>query len=262
VPSLHTARAGAPVRRLASAMTLVVLLCMAGAGSAEAASRTSRGYDISWPQCGGSYPSSPAFGIVGVNKGIVFSANPCLASEITWAGGTRAQLYANTGNPGPGLSSHWPTGQASPRFCDPSAPDSLDCAYDYGWNAAADSYADAVTAWSALRLPGSPAASPWWLDVETGNSWRTDTAKNVAALQGAADSLTAAGVAALGFYSTQLQWNEITGGTLAFSARPSWVAGARSLKGAQDRCHGSGFTGGPVTLAQYPASGFDADLAC
>src|SRR5207247_1390297 len=64
----------------------------------------SRGYDISWPQCGGAYPSNPAFGIVGVNKGIVFSPNPCLASEIRWGGGAAAQLYANTGNPGPALS--------------------------------------------------------------------------------------------------------------------------------------------------------------
>src|SRR5215211_4539236 len=55
----------------------------------------SRGYDISWPQCGNPYPVNPAFGIVGVNRGIVFSPNPCLASEITWGGGARTQLYAN-----------------------------------------------------------------------------------------------------------------------------------------------------------------------
>lgn len=61
---------------------------------------------------------------------------------------------------------------------------------------------------------------------------------------------------------TQLQWNEITGGTLTFSAYPSWVAGARSLKGAKDRCRGTAFAGGQVMLAQYPYSGFDADLRC
>jgi hypothetical protein len=262
VPSTRSRRAVAPIRRTAASLALVLLLGIAGAGSAEAASRTSRGYDISWPQCGSAYPANPAFGIVGVNKGIVFSANPCLASEITWAGGTRAQLYANTGNPGPALSTHWPTGQTSPRFCDPASPDSIDCAYDYGWNAAADSYADAVAAWASLRLSGTPASSPWWLDVETGNSWRTETAKNVAALQGAAAYLTTTGVTALGFYSTQLQWNQITGGTLAFSAYPSWVAGARSLNGAKSRCAGTAFTGGVVGLAQYPSGSFDADLIC
>jgi hypothetical protein len=70
------------------------------------AAPTTRGYDISWPQCGNAYPANPAFGIVGVNRGIVFSANPCLSSEIQWGGGTKAQLYANTANPGPALSSH------------------------------------------------------------------------------------------------------------------------------------------------------------
>jgi hypothetical protein len=68
----------------------------AGSGSSFAAP-TAPGYDVSWPQCGVSYPINPGFGIVGVNKGIVFSPNPCLASEVTWAGGTSAALYANTG---------------------------------------------------------------------------------------------------------------------------------------------------------------------
>src|SRR4051812_48103872 len=67
------------------------------------------GYDISYPQCGKPFPANPAFGIVGVNRGIVFSPNPCLgtgagASQLAWAG-KRAELYANTGNPGPHLSS-------------------------------------------------------------------------------------------------------------------------------------------------------------
>jgi len=223
----------------------------------------SRGYDISWPQCGKPYPSNPAFGIVGVNRGIVFSPNPCLASEITWAGGTRAQLYANTGNPGPALSSHWPTGQTSPRFCDPANTDSADCAFDYGYNAAADSYADAVAAWSQLGLAGTPAATTWWLDVETGNSWRSNTALNVAALQGAAAYfLNTARVARLGVYSTQYQWNQITGGSTAFSSRPSWVAGASSERSAARLCGGAGFTGGGIALVQYIVNGFDADVAC
>jgi hypothetical protein len=243
-------------------LTLLTLLAFAGTGPTQAASGTSRGYDISWPQCGGSYPSSPAFGIVGVNKGIVFSANPCLTSEITWAGGARTQLYANTANPGPALSTHWPNDQQSPRVCDATNPDTADCAYDYGWNAAADSYADAATAWATLGLAGSPAASAWWLDVETSNSWRSDTALNVAELQGEVASLQARGVTSLGVYSTAYQWGVITGSTTVFAAYPSWIAGASSLRAAQSRCAGAAFTGGRVALAQYPASGFDADLAC
>jgi len=220
------------------------------------------GYDISWPQCGGPYPTNPAFGIVGVNNGIVFSANPCLASEIAWAGGTAAGLYANTGNPGPALSKHWPTGQATPRVCDPSNTDTADCAYDYGWNAAADSYGDAVAAFAALGLSGSPAGADWWLDVETSNSWRSDVSLNVAALRGEADYLASVGVARLGVYSTQFQWNVITGGSAAFASNKSWVAGASDAAGAVANCSGAGFTGGGVALAQYPSGGFDANVRC
>src|SRR5205823_5062442 len=80
------------------------------------------GYDVSYPQCESAYPANPAFAIVGVNRGIVFSANPCLgasskgASQLAWSG-PDAQLYANTGNPGPQRSSHWPSDQSAPREC-------------------------------------------------------------------------------------------------------------------------------------------------
>jgi len=231
--------------------------------AASPAAATASGYDISWPQCGGSYPVNPVFGIVGVNKGIVFSPNPCLASEVTWAGGTSAALYANTGNPGPALSTHWPTGQTSPKICSATTPDTAACAYDYGYNAAADSYADAASAFTTLGLTGTPAGSAWWLDIETSNSWRPDVTLNVAALSGAVDYLgSVAHVASLGFYSTSHQWGVVTGGTSAFNAYPSWVAGAADATGAAANCAGLGFTGGGVTLAQYPSGGFDTDLRC
>jgi hypothetical protein len=271
----------APASRVLShaafALISVLLLTFLTAGGAAAASvghsspassgakTTARGYDISYPQCGAAYPAKPAFGIVGVNRGLVFSANPCLASQITWAGGTRAQLYANTGNPGPTQSSHWPTGQQAPKVCATANPDTADCAYDYGWNAANDSYGDAAAAWASLGLAGSPAASTWWLDVETSNSWRSTVALNVAALHGEVDALQARGVAAgrIGFYSTTVQWGQITGPTSDFAAYPSWGAGAPSEKAAKNHCLSTpGFTGGRLALVQYPFSGFDADLAC
>ncbi|MDQ2940565.1 MAG: hypothetical protein M3R05_00085 [Chloroflexota bacterium] len=224
------------------------------------------GYDISYPQCGSAYPRNPAFGIVGVNGGIVFSGNRCLASQLVWAG-TNAQLYANTGNPGPQLSTHWPTGQSTPRACSSSNPDSLDCAYDYGWNAAADSYRKAVDAYVSLgQAPQgairTPTANTWWLDVETGNSWRTDGARNVAVLQGAVAYLESVEVGGVGFYSTSYQWGQITGGSRAFATYPSWHAGAQTLRTAKRYCSGSGFTGGRIVLTQYIASGFDADYRC
>jgi hypothetical protein len=232
---------------------------------------TEVGYDISYPQCGGPFPRDAAFGIVGVNRGIVFDANPCLGagngpSQLAWAG-RDAQLYANTGNPGPELSTRWPVGQTSPRTCSADDPDTADCAYDYGWNAAADSYASAVRAyislgWAAAGADRTPVANHWWLDVETANSWRGDDGLNVAALQGAVAYLESVGAASVGFYSAPFMWADITGGTTAFADHASWVAGASTLQGARSRCGGGGFTGGGVEMTQYFAKGFDANYRC
>ncbi len=223
---------------------------------------SSIGYDISWPQCGGPYPADPAFGVVGVNAGIVFSPNPCLADELIWAGGADAAFYANTGNPGPAVSQHWPSGQVSPMYCQPGNVDTVECALDYGYNAALDSYAYALQASGTAGLGGSPADHPWWLDVETSNSWRSDASLNVAALRGAVQYLRSEGVRSIGFYSTQRQWDEITGGTATFSAYPSWVAGASGAKGATAICAGAGFTGGGVALVQFLTGAFDGNVRC
>jgi hypothetical protein len=145
--------------------------------------------------------------------------------------------------------------------------DTANCAYDYGWNAAADSYRTAASAYVSLGLasPGAtstPSPNVWWLDVEINNSWRTDVTLNVVALGGAVAYLQSMNTAGIGFYSNQYQWNQITGGTSAFSAYPSWVAGASSARQAVTDCSAKGFTGGRVALAQYLAGGFDADFLC
>jgi hypothetical protein len=259
---------------LAASPTIVAAAPPTGT-AAKPAGGPNTGYDISYPQCGGPIPTNVGFGIVGVNRGIVFSPNPCLGtgngpSELAWAGGAQAQLYANTGNPGPAISSHWPDGQTVPLECNTGASpgrDTANCAYDYGWNAAADSYQTAVRAYISLGLATAgatttPQANAWWLDVETGNSWRSDVTLNVAALQGAVAYLQSVGAASIGFYSTQQQWNQITGGSLAFAAHQSWLAGATNSRQARTNCGADAFTGNVVALAQYFAKGFDADLRC
>lgn len=229
------------------------------------------GYDVSYPQCPRPLPKNVAFGVVGVNQGIVFSANPCLGkgdrpSQLAWAG-IDAELYANTGNPGPGLSAHWPSGQTQPRRCETSNPDTADCAFDYGWNAAQDAYATALDAYISLGLADAqatrtPVANRWWLDVETANSWRDDTSLNVASLQGAVAYLESVDVASVGFYSAPRMWSRITGDTTAFISHRSWVAGASTLAGALQSCAGAGFTQGGVELSQYFSGRFDADHSC
>lgn len=115
-----------------------------------------------------------------------------------------------------------------------------------------------------LQIAATPAATRWWLDVETSNSWRSRkrAAFNVAALQGEIDALRNLGVNRLGFYSSHYQWNKITGRSVAFAAYASWLAGGRTLKGARHLCTHPAFTGGATVMAQYFAEGFDADLAC
>lgn len=228
-------------------------------------------YDVSYPQCGKELPEAFSLAIVGVNGGRVYAANPCLGagdhpSLLAWAG-PGAQLYANTGNPGPRLSRYWPTGQSSPRVCSEDDRDSRSCAYVYGWNAAADSYATAVAAyvslgWAEPLATRTPIANTWWLDVETANSWRDDPALNVAALRGAVDFLESMDVAGVGFYSAPRMWQRITGGTDAFADYPSWVAGASTLREARRVCRGEGFTGGDVAMAQYLLDGLDANVIC
>lgn len=235
------------------------------------------GYDVSHPQCAAPLPAAASFAIVGVNGGKVFGANPCLAKQIAWAyaRGTVPAYYANTANPGPLLSSHWPSGQRYPEVCEPDYPanDSAACAYDYGWNAAADSYSNAYAA--AQEAYGAGAAEPdgeWWLDVEAGNTWAAleygptlqTWANDVAVLRGAVDYLTTeARVRHVGFYSTALQWDAITGGTAAFAAHPVWLAGADSLATAISSCGPSySFSGGAVTLVQYLQDGYDANYRC
>ena len=219
----------------------------------------STGYDISYPQCSAAFPKSPAFGIVGVNRGLAYSANPCLSNEYAWAQTSNSStqphvsFYLNTGNPGPVASSHWPpAGTQTPQACDGSWSQS--CAYDYGWSAAQDSFNTAAKASSSTAA----SAAPWWLDVETANSWSsTDLATNRSDLQGAVAALRAAGVTTIGVYSTSAMWGQITGAT----SLANWVPGARTLKDAPAYCSRT-FTGGPVKFAQYPANGFDADYAC
>lgn len=243
----------------------------ATAQPAKEAAKPSVGYDISYPQCGRVLPAGASFAVVGVNGGLAYSANPCLATEYTWALGStsttqaRASFYLNTGNPGPVVSTHWPPANTTaPLPCDGSW--SAACAYDYGWLAARDSFSRAA----APQVAGQAAAvaAPWWLDVETANSWSTDRTTNLADLRGAVAYLKSVGVSRIGIYASTGDWAQITGATSPDSAINdpfrtllNWVPGASSAKAAPGFCSRT-FTGGKVELVQYPTGGFDGDYDC
>jgi hypothetical protein len=256
----------AAVAFMALSLTLTVLPAAAAAPAPAPAGST--GYDISWPQCQSSFPAGGAFGIVGVTNGLAFSANPCLPNEFAWASGRpyAAALYMNTGNPET-ASSNW-AGRAGvgPRTCTTTNladPSNVDCAYNYGWNAATD----------ALRVAtanvGTAARTlPWWLDVETGNSWNGTVAANSSTIQGYIDYVRSQATGMVGIYSTGYQWGQITGGytvpsSTSTPAAPDWLAGASSVSQAASMCDpANSFSGGPVQLVQYPNSGLDGNYVC
>jgi len=230
------------------------------------------GLDVSYPQCGDTLPADVGFAVVGVNGGRVYRPNPCFGigrepSQLEWAG-RDAELYLNTGNPGPRDSLHWPVGQDDPRRCDPDEIDSLDCAYVYGWNAAHDAYAAVLAAYVDLEwveddATDVPDRTTWWLDVEDANSWRRQDDRNIAALQGMVDALTALDVGEVGFYSTPRLWDRITGGTDVFADYPAWHAGAADEADARARCEeDEAFTGGRLHMVQWVEDGLDHNVRC
>lgn len=262
----------------AAALTVSGLMSMPAIAAASAPTTSaSTGYDVSFPQCGRVLPTSAGFGIVGVNNGHPFSTNPCLASELRWAGSTLSgapAFYLNTGSPGPAYSSSWPTSQQSPLVC--HGANSTACSYDFGWNAARISFANAVNAetTNGSTSPSAAAKSAhWWLDVETGNTWETieslygrtasSQAIDQAEIQGSLAYFAKIGVSFVGIYSNIPQWNVITGGTgSTFSAVQAWMPGFANLTAAEAACNLPSFTGGRVAMIQYPSNGLDGDYVC
>src|SRR6202171_6514644 len=245
-------------------LTLTVLPAYA----ANPAPPASTGYDISWPQCGSSFPSGGTFGIVGVTDGLAFSANPCLSAEYAWATATTSTriytpgLYINTGNPETD-SIYWPDRAGhGPRTCNTPAElndrSNVDCAYNYGYNAATDAL-NVATA----NVGSAARTLPWWLDVELANSWSGSFAANSSTIQGYIDYQRSQSTGTVGIYSTGYQWGQITGGYTVPSA-PDWLAGAANRRRAARPCNkpASWFNGGPVQLVQYPNGGFDGNLVC
>lgn len=221
------------------------------------------GYDISFPQCGGPYPSgSHAVAVVGVTGGRAFSQNPCLASEAAWAG-SGLNLYLNVNQPSWSDQSEAMTGPEASCAASGSSEAVLCQAYDYGWN-------DAQYGLNYAASQGVQA-SVWWLDVEcpatacswSSTYWSTNLALNAAVIQGALNALQLAGAAA-GVYSTTYQWGAIAG--QATPAVPIWYAGWNNPPSYYCSEGKAEFTGGPVWLVQQDPSltnwQFDPDTAC
>ncbi len=271
-------------RRTSSFLAALALL-VAVIGYAPRAQAAPAGRDVSFPQCGGTLPAlqDARFGVLGANGGSSFTVNPCLVEQLRWSKrlAEPPAFYANTGNPGPWRTQHWPIGQTWPRVCSDSNPNSIGCSYDYGWNSARQSFAVATEAARKLHHVSHANAHQrvanvdWWLDVETMNSWQTldgeltraKGERDTATIAGEVQALWNEGVQQVGIYSTTYQWDAITGGPKiaghGFRNVPVWYAGFESHADAVAGCGHRSFTGGPVLLTQYLGpDGFDADVPC
>ncbi|MHB8439248.1 MAG: glycoside hydrolase family 25 domain-containing protein [Acidimicrobiales bacterium] len=204
------------------------------------------GYDISWPQCGSSYPPSSTVAVVGANNGAAFTANPCFASEAAW-GGPNLTVYLNVNSPQGSDSSQYASGPAG--NC---AVGDLNCeSYNYGYNTARQTIAQDESE--------GYGTSTWWLDVETGSYWTSDTSANDQVIAGALGAVKAANFAAA-IYSTSYQWNQIAGNYNP--GVPVWYPTGTSTNSPSNWCTTSSFAGGPVYLVQDAAGNYDGDYSC
>lgn len=204
------------------------------------------GIDVSYPNCGAKL-GTPAFGIVGVTGGVVYSHNPCLAAQARSF--KDLSLYINTGL---NASPDSPYYTQALQSC---GGDASCAAYAYGRNAANDAWQYAVSQ--------GVSSNRWWLDVELENSWNSDTQLNRQSLQGAYDALAQNGASLIGAYSTTTQWNTITGSWQ--NGWPNWGATTwNTASQAKTYCKGHEFTGGQTLLIQFKdkKSKLDQDVAC
>lgn len=272
---------------LVMALTLTSSTAFAARPAAPTQTTDINGYDVSYIQCGKTLPTDHYFGIVGVNGGAANKANPCLAPQLTWAStaknGSRqpkVQLYVNTANPGEVISQvdTWPTSPKDNSGMLPNNPygdtctgaNDLACSWLYGWNRSL--YTETVfrSAVASTQLTPVPSSYVWWLDIETMNTWQAGSSdalkRNVAALEGFA-AYYQKQRAAVGLYSTEAQWNEITGDFLGASSNlhglANWRPSGTSLKNAKNNCSVAPLTsGGYIALTQYVQKNLDHDYSC
>jgi len=247
------------------------------------------GADVSYTECGGALPLGQAFGVVGLNGGRANTLNPCLAEELNWAAykssgasvEPKVSVYLNTGDPGNSYLgaevADWPNSGITPYGdCLPTAvyarlfgagQVSLACAFEYGYQKAEADVRWLRTAARQDHLPTQPAAYPFWLDVETTNSWQNSTLLNTVDLEGMVSALQLAGVEHLGVYAFTPQWDQITGGLVTLAAGPlvassDWIPVGGSLATAEGGCQQSPFVGTTMAMTQFDSGPFDADFAC
>ena len=179
------------------------------------------GYDMS------NYTTSipPSVGNIAIAESdgypFLVNRNPTIFKEEAAAAGANLQLYSFLG--APFSAGTWQIAPTASVYLDgpagTCAPTNYLCqSTNYGWNEAQHSLESAKSFGISSNI--------WWLDIETGGPWSTDTQINSLVIQGAMQYLHSQG-ALVGLYSTAHQWSQITGGLMLGSAtntQPIWIA--------------------------------------
>ena len=242
---------------LAAVATAALLAVMQAPAGAASGPYSGSGYDASYPsaQCNASaYPGG--FAIIGLGGGRPFTTNGCLAREWALAPATplAPSLYFNTGYAGAyakQITAGCKAAVASAPI-PPGASGHQKSTEEQAWEIGCSE-----AAYAAAHEPGTPAV--WWADVETGNSWSTNTAYNDLAIDGLAYEMSQLGTG--GFYSTPAMWDKIAGA--GFDSTPAATADWQPASA----CPASGFSNSPVWLIQNGTvttggATFSADQAC
>ena len=231
------------------------------------------GYDVSWPNCSAT-PTlgsvTVSFAIVGIGGGRPFTTSSCAQSEYKTAqssDGNTTSLYYNTGYVG--AYAHDIVKVCTGAVDAAASTSGLDTFAGFTGHA----LTQAEHAWeigcseaqySFSNAPG--AASFWWADVETGNSWSTNTTLNQFAIDGMSYAMNvmdtnSKGVVGGGFYSSQGSWTKITGPS-TFMPTPAAATWMTSVA-----CGTTSFAGGTPAVVQNPpnssvSGNVDVDEAC
>lgn len=248
---MHRARLRAAVAVLATVGALgVVTLPSASA----AASSYTHGYDFSWPQCRGhsahDLPAArPSYVILGLTHGSGHTVNPCLRSQLRWAGmhGARVGGY---------LVASYPTHRQwahSRRGLYGDCHRRLLCRLH---NDGAGQVHDALRTLHRMHMR-SPMV---WLDVEFRHQqpWTHNHRRNRAVIEGMVRALHRHHKR-FGVYTTGYMWHVIVGRYRL--AVPQWLpSGRASARRTKPMCRQTA-TGGPAWLVQYTLR-LDEDLTC
>lgn len=178
------------------------------------------GFDVSYPQCGKTLPSTrQGFAIIGIAGGAPLTRNKCRDAQWSWASKqSAAAVYVNTS--------------------DPATKDPEVWGKEIG-----------ASALFGITATGVPKGTPVWLDVETENTWNGSWERHVTVLQTMAQTIADAGYP-VGIYSNVNLWYRITGN--ATVNVPTWYAtGPGSRSKALGFCGTEGFGGKNPSIVQW-----------